>query len=150
MPEVAVTTIEYAPAGVPVARLAGAAGAAGPVTPPQAVKPAAISSNEASKNCGAKRGPRPPQKRASRHMNTIARMDKHTTGHRGKGRRGELIGGTAECAIVAMESITVVAPLPAGILAEGEKAGVAPDGNPETLNVTRFAIVPLEGVTIKL
>ena len=83
-------------------------------------------------------------------MNTTATMDKHTNGHCGKGTRGDLIGGTAECAIVAMESITVVAPLPAGIVAEGEKAGVAPVGDPDTVNVTEFAIVPFEGVTNKL
>ncbi len=39
---------------------------------------------------------------------------------------------------------------PAGIIAEGEKEGVAPVGNPDTVNVTEFAVVPFEGVTIKL
>jgi len=77
-------------------------------------------------------------------------MDKHTKRHCGEGARGELIGGTTECASVAMESITVVVPLPAGIVAEGEKVGDAPDGNPETVNATEFEVVPFEGVTKRL
>ena len=148
LPEVAVTTIEYVPAGVPVAGLSD--GAVGPGIPPQATKPEAITSNETSKNCGANRRTRPLRTRRPSHMSTIARAAKYSEGQCGEGARGVLIGGTAECAIVAIESITVVAPLPAGIIAKGEKEGVAPDGNPDTVNVTEFAVVPFEGVTIKL
>jgi hypothetical protein len=48
-----------------------------------------------------------------------------------------------------IESVTVVAPLPAGI-AEGEKVAAAPVGNPDIVNITEFAVVPFRGVTDKL
>jgi len=60
-----------------------------------------------------------------------------------------LVGGTAERASVVIESVTVVAPLPAGI-AEGEKVAAAPVGNPDIVNITEFAVVPFRGVTDKL
>jgi hypothetical protein len=64
--------------------------------------------------------------------------------------RGDLMGSSAECAVVAMESVTVVAPLPAGIVAKGEKLAVAPVGNPDAVSVTEFAVAPFEGVTTRL
>jgi hypothetical protein len=63
---------------------------------------------------------------------------------------GNLTGGTAECAFVAIESVTVVVRLLAGITAEGEKIGVVPGGNPDTVNVIGFAVLLFEGVTVKL
>src|SRR5690349_11089401 len=46
--------------------------------------------------------------------------------------------------------MTLVAPLPAGIVAEGENEDVAPAGTPDTVNVTGFAVVAFEGVSIRL
>jgi hypothetical protein len=51
---------------------------------------------------------------------------------------------------VAMESVIDVTPLPAGIVAEGERLAVAPVGKPDRVNSTGFAIVVFEGVIVKL
>ena len=59
-------------------------------------------------------------------------------------------GVAAECAVVPMLSVTAVAPLPAGIVAEGEKEAVAPIGPPKTVSSTGFAVVPFEGVIVRL
>ena len=56
----------------------------------------------------------------------------------------------AECAVVAMESVMGVTPLPAGIVAVGEKVAVAPIGKPDTASITGFAVVPFEGVIVRL
>ena len=57
---------------------------------------------------------------------------------------------TAAADVVAIESVTVVAPLPAGIV-EGENVAVAPAGNIDiTASVTGFEVVLFEGVTIKM
>jgi hypothetical protein len=61
-----------------------------------------------------------------------------------------LKGGAAECAVVAMVSVTGVTPLPAGIVAEGEKDAVAPIGKDDSVNITGFAVVPFEGATVRL
>ena len=47
LPEVAVTTIEYVPAGVPVA---GLIVSVDPLLPPQEIKPAAMTSKPARRN----------------------------------------------------------------------------------------------------
>ena len=51
---------------------------------------------------------------------------------------------------MATEIVTGVTPLPAGIVAEGERLAVAPVGKPDSVNSTGFAIVVFEGVTVKL
>ena len=51
---------------------------------------------------------------------------------------------------MAMESVIGITPLPAGIVAEGERLAVAPVGKPDSVNSTGFAIVAFEGVTVKL
>jgi len=83
-------------------------------------------------------------------MNTVAKPIRYSEGQGPNGVCGYLIEGMEECPVVAMERVTVVAPLPAGIIGEGEKVSVAPGGIPDAVNVTDFAVVPFEGVTIKL
>jgi formylmethanofuran:tetrahydromethanopterin formyltransferase len=71
-------------------------------------------------------------------------------GKYGFGRVGEIGSEATECAVVAIESVTGVAPLPAGIVADGEKDAVAPVGNPEAVNDTAFAVEAFAGTTIRL
>jgi hypothetical protein len=61
-----------------------------------------------------------------------------------------LKGEAAECAVVPMVSVTGVTPLPAGIVEEGEKVAVVPIGKPETVSSTGFAVVPFEGVIVRV
>jgi hypothetical protein len=147
-PEAAVTTIGYVPAGVPVPRLTD--GAVGATTPPQATKPIAISSNEASNRVGANCGLGALRTRRPSHRITIARPAKYSERKYGEGMRGYLMGGIAERAVVEIESVTVVALLPAGMLAEGEKVWVAPIGNPDAVKDTEFVVVVFAGTTMRL
>ena len=66
--------------------------------------------------------------------------------------RAEFAPGTlAERAVVAIESIKVVVPLPAETVGNGEKVAVAPGGNGETTaSVTGVVVVLLAGVTVKV
>lgn len=83
-------------------------------------------------------------------MNAIAIPAKDSIGQNGMDFQGALNAGVAECAVVAMESFTVEIPLPAGIVAAGEKEAVAPAGKPETTeNVTALMVVEFTGVTIR-
>ena len=56
---------------------------------------------------------------------------------------------SAECGVVAIESITVADMLPAGSDG-GENVPLAPVGKPETVNVTVPPSVPLEGAITRL
>jgi hypothetical protein len=147
LPEVAVTTIGYVPAGVPMPVLTD--GAAGPITPPQAIMPAAITSNETIDNVAVNRGTGLLKTRRLNHASTITRPTMYITGQCDEGVCGDLKGGRVECAIVAIESVTVEAPLPAGMLVEGEKEGIAPIGNPDAVSDTAFAVVVFAGTTIR-
>ena len=64
--------------------------------------------------------------------------------------RRDVKGIARECAVVAMESVTGVTPLPAGIVADGEKVAVAPSGKPDSVNCTGFAVVAFQGVIVRL
>src|SRR5690348_13280885 len=117
-PAVDVTTMEYTPAAVPVAGLTeGAAVPCG--VPPQASKPPTITNKKASNSCGARCGTRPVRalKPKQRRITSPARQ---SASRQRQGSPGILKAGAAECATVTIESITLVAPLPAGIVAEGE------------------------------
>ena len=55
----------------------------------------------------------------------------------------------AECAVVVTVIITVVVPLPAGIVPEGEKVAIAFAGTPDAVNVTALEVVLFAGTIIK-
>jgi hypothetical protein len=52
--------------------------------------------------------------------------------------------------VVEMVIVNTPAPLPAGIVADGQNAACEPMGSPVTANVTGFEYVPFEGVYIRL
>jgi hypothetical protein len=153
LPEVAVTVIGYTPAGVPVCGLICWPDEDPPPGAPQAVMPAAIRSNVASTNCGAKRTAPPRAARTPRLSSTPnAAIHSTETGKNRSGLLGEAGNEAAVCGVVVMESIMDVFPLlPAGIVADCEKVAVAPDGSPDAVNVIAFAVMVFNGTTtIKL
>ena len=122
-----------------------------PPTDPQAVKPAAIRSKEDRTNRGTRNSARPRTGcNPSPSIAPKATIHRPDMGKDGFERVGESGSEAAECAVVAMESITGVFPLPAGIVANGEKDAVVPAGNPEATNDTAFAVAAFAGTTIKL
>jgi hypothetical protein len=64
--------------------------------------------------------------------------------------RGGSTGAAAECAVVVTVIITVVVPLPAGIVPEGAKVAIAFAGTPDAVNVTGLEVVAFAGTIIKL
>ena len=153
LPEVAVTVIGYTPAGVPVCVFVCCPDDELPPGAPHAVIPAAIKSNEARTNCGARRPAPTPTVRSPR-PSTMPNAAIHNT-ETGKDRFGPLgeAGNEAVvCGVVVMESIRGVVPLlPAGIVADCEKVAVAPGGNPDAVNVIALAVEVFAGTTtIKL
>ena len=64
--------------------------------------------------------------------------------------RGGSTGAVAECAVVVTVIITVVVPLPAGIVPEGEKIAIASAGTPAAVNVMALEVVAFAGTIIKL
>ena len=150
LPEVAVTTIGYVPAGVPVCVLTCCPDDELPAGAPQAVKPTAIRSNEARTNCGASRSP--PRMARSPRPSTMPNAAIHNAvmGKDRRGKLGETGNEAVECAIVVMESVTGVFPLPAGIVA-GENDAVTPEGNGvATAKVTALAVVVFAGTTMRV
>lgn len=151
LPDVAVTTTGYDPAGVPVAGLI--CGPDPPPPAPHAAKPAAIVSRKASKSCGTRRCARPFQKRRVSTMKASANAIQYRNGPRDRGLGPPEGGATNEvtCGIVAIESVTIFCGVPAGNVAEGKNAGIVFAGNPDvTANVTALVVVTFAGTNTRL
>ena len=54
-----------------------------------------------------------------------------------------------ECAVVVIESVTLVGALP-GVIVVDENIAVAPVGRPDAVSVTGLENVPFEGATVRL
>ena len=59
------------------------------------------------------------------------------------------MGGATECAVVVIESVTLIGALPGVIVADGENEAVAPAGRPDAVSVTGLENVPFDGATDK-
>jgi hypothetical protein len=142
LPDVPVTVIVEV-VGVPVLLLDDEV--ALPLPPPQATKPASMTSNrmgrqQASLRCDL-----------MRLQGTTSASPATQTHGVGKGAWGNLEPGIKNCAeVVAVATVRVVVPAePFGVTFGGAKLQVAPEGNPEQAKVTAW-LKPFVGVTVRV
>lgn len=139
----------YIPAGVPVAGLS-CGGEDGPdPTAPQATSPAAATSNNTNRSCGARHRTRPPEARSKSPARPITVPNRQSNGKTGQDPRGEKVVDAVVCGVVVIESVTVCGVPPGVIVADDANEAVAPAGRGDTLNVTGLENVPFEGDTVK-
>jgi hypothetical protein len=119
-------------------------------TLPHAAIPAARTNNEASANCGANCPARPAQICSLSASSIIATPKRYSQVRDWILTRGNFMEASGECGVVAMDSTTVVLPLPAGTVPDGMNEAVEPTGNPVTVKETGLAVAVFAGVNVKL
>jgi len=144
--EVAVTTIMYVPAGVPVAGLNCCADVLAP--PPHAVRPVLINKKSMASNWATMRR-RPVAKQKPSVISHRTRATEKPKGLRGHTLRKNPWEVTYECGVVEMESVTAVDGVPDGSDA-GLNVATVPAGKAELAKATDSPSVPLRGTSIRL
>ena len=80
--------------------------------------------------------------RSPSHITPNTATIKYSEGKPSRNPRGNSQEGANECAVVEIESVTLIGVLPGVIVAEGENVAVAPAGSPEAVNVTGLENAP--------
>jgi len=146
LPDAAVTTIGYVPAGVPVVGLS--CWGNDPVEP-HAARPATITNKKANKHGKANRRIRACRTSRPSPISKIVRLPNCSNGLCGQNPGGKLLAVTGECGVVVMVSVTVALALPAAMVADGVKDAAAPCGTPVAVSKTAFAVVAFAGTIIR-
>jgi hypothetical protein len=152
-PDAAVTAIVYVPAGVPPAGLVGATeedGDVPPTAPPQPANAMVAIRNSPKKTWETSWGSFRPEMRHPRvrNANRAAITPSEDGGVHGNGFDPR--GNVRERAVVEIESVTDCVVAPGVTVADGEKEALAPEGSPDTLNVTGLVNAPFEGATVMM
>jgi len=147
-PEVAVTTTEYVPAGVPD-KEPPCCEEAPPELPLQATKQAAVTNNNASTNCGASLSERFFEAHRTIAQKANASPEKYISGVARNVQCRIPPVGANDRAVVEIERFTLVGFAP-GVTVGEEKEAEAPAGKPVTVKFTGLINAPLEGAMLRV